>query len=63
MSLYWSSNYLKKMRLYNLYAEVILEESRKQVNKISEGVSTNLVDTLLLGDKNQVNIIELKLIY
>jgi hypothetical protein len=32
------------MRLYNLYAEVILEESRKQVNKISE-VSTNLVDT------------------
>jgi hypothetical protein len=33
------------MRLYNLYAEVILEESRKQVNKISEGVSTNL-DTL-----------------
>jgi hypothetical protein len=40
------------MRLYNLYAEVILEESRKQVNKISEGVSTNLVD-LLLGDKDK----------
>jgi hypothetical protein len=39
------------MRLYN-YTQKLLEESRKQVNKISEGVSTNLVDTLL-GDKEK----------
>jgi hypothetical protein len=40
------------MKLYNIYTNLILEKIKEQIS-LFEGVSTNLIDTVLAGDKDK----------